>query len=189
MTIETLDHPALVPELLPAGSRVWVRQASDPGQRDQAMRLRALVFCEEQQIFTGSDRDAVDEHARLLVAGVQHDDGTPGPVLGTVRIHQAEAGVWWGSRLAVRREVRRQGVLGVSLIRLAVCSAHGLGCDRFLAHVQAQNVALFLRLHWRALESCPLHGRPHRLMTADLQAYPPCADPLRGFTVRAGDLP
>jgi hypothetical protein len=29
---------------------------------------------------------------------------------------------------------------------------------------------------WEPLRELTLHGRPHLLMQADLQAYPPCAD-------------
>ena len=41
-----------------------------------------------------------------------------------------------------------------------------------MAHVQEQNVALFQRLHWRDLGELCLHGRAHRLMQAELCAYP-----------------
>ena len=102
-------------------------------------------------------------------------------VVGTVRIHEAEAGLWWGSRLAVAQDCRGVGALGAGLVRLAVASAHARGCRRFLAHVQAQNALLFTRLHWRTLEQRELHGRPHHLMEADLDFYPPFAAPETGF--------
>ena len=102
-------------------------------------------------------------------------------MVGTVRIHEAEPGVWWGSRLAVAADYRRIGALGSALIRLAVCSAHARGCRRFYAHVQSQNALLFRRLHWRTLEETELRGRPHHFMQADLAYYPPIADPEIGF--------
>ncbi len=36
--------------------------------------------------------------------------------------------MWWGSRLAVDSDFRRIGAIGATLIRLAVCSAHAMGC-------------------------------------------------------------
>ncbi len=102
-------------------------------------------------------------------------------VVGTVRIHEAEPGVWWGSRLAVAADYRKIGALGTSLIRLAVSSAHARGCRRFLAHVQSQNALLFRRLRWATLAEVTIHGRPHHFMQADLAYYPPIADAEIGF--------
>ena len=83
----------------------------------------------------------------------------------------------------MRRDWRQHVKLGSSLIRLAVCSAHARGCTEFLAHVQAQNVPLFERLQWTALDHMRLHGREHALMRADLAAYPPCHAPYTGFVL------
>jgi putative N-acetyltransferase (TIGR04045 family) len=80
---------------------------------------------------------------------------------------------------------RSQGHLGATLIRLAVSRAHALGCKIFLAQVQMQNVPLFEKLGWTALEETAVHGRPHARMRADLGRYPPCHDPLSGFVTRA----
>ena len=107
-------------------------------------------------------------------------------MLGTVRIHRAAPGLWWGSRLAVQRPWRAHRRLGSTLIRLAVSSAHALGCTEFLAHVQAQNVPLFERLHWTTLDRQTIHGRPHALMRADLAEYPPCRTPYAGFVLAQG---
>ena len=98
-------------------------------------RCDSKVFCDEQGIFSQDhDRDAVDGEAIHLVAlstmAVLVDE-----VVGTVRIHQREPGVWYGSRLAVDRRYRRVGALGAALVKLAVSSANSLGCHRFYAHV------------------------------------------------------
>lgn len=148
-----------------------VKVASSAEERAGAASLRRRIFCDEQGIFTGDDRDAVDASAIPIVA-LALLPGAGGPVVGTVRIHEAEPGVWWGSRLGVDREHRKTGSIGSSLIRLAVSTAHARGCHRFLAHVQSRNTPLFLRLHWHALAEVPLHGLPHHLMEADLAWYP-----------------
>jgi putative N-acetyltransferase (TIGR04045 family) len=154
--------------------------AATDWQRRQAHALRRAVFCIEQGLFLGDDRDAIDDQAQLLVAQACVA-GLPDEVVGTVRIHELAPGHWWGSRLAVHPSFRHLGRIGATLIRLAVCSAHAQGARRFGAQVQAQNVPLFRKLHWQALGPELLHGRPHERMEADLAHYPPCRDPWAGF--------
>lgn len=161
-----------------------VREAMQDWERNEAHALRRAVFCIEQGIFVGDDRDAIDERSQLLVA-MSCVGGMPDQVVGTVRIHQPEPGRWWGSRLAVHAAFRSQGHLGATLIRLAVSLAHAQGCHTFLAHVQSQNVPLFHKLRWRTLGELPIHGRPHARMQADLAAYPACHDAASGFVSRA----
>ncbi|WP_234731555.1 MSMEG_0567/Sll0786 family nitrogen starvation N-acetyltransferase [Acidocella facilis] len=165
-------------------SEYQVKAATEGWEFRAAARLRRQVFCAEQGIFQQHDRDALDDVALPLVA-VSLLGVAAGEVAGTVRIHEAEPGLWWGSRLAVAPEFRRAGALGAALIRLAVGSAHGRGAKRFLAHVQAQNVKMFQRLHWHTLEEMELHGRNHALMQADLAAYPAIRDPALGFRALA----
>jgi putative N-acetyltransferase (TIGR04045 family) len=161
-----------------------VKFATETWERNGAARLRCQVFCEEQKIFRDDDRDGIDATAVPIVAiaslGVAFDD-----VVGTVRIHEEEPGLWWGSRLAVAPAYRRMGAIGTSLIKLAVSSAHARGCRRFLAHVQSQNALMFQRLHWTTLACIDLHGRPHHMMEADLNFYPPIRNPAQGFRVLA----
>jgi putative N-acetyltransferase (TIGR04045 family) len=166
------------PVFLPAEYRV--KFATEAWERREAAALRRQVFCGEQGIFAGDDRDDIDAIAIPLVV-ISSLGVAPHDVVGTVRIHEADRGVWWGSRLAVAADYRRIGALGSSLIRLAVCSAHARGCRRFYAHVQSQNALLFRRLHWRTLGEIELRGRPHHFMQADLAHYPPIADPEVGF--------
>jgi putative N-acetyltransferase (TIGR04045 family) len=166
-----------------------VREAAQQWERDEAMALRRAVFCIEQGIFARDDRDAIDDHARLLVA-MSCNGGMPEQVVGTVRIHRGETegdgeGEWWGSRLAVHPAFRSQGHLGATLIRLAVSRANALGCETFLAQVQMQNVPLFRKLGWQLREETTVHGRLPARMQADLGRYPPCHDPVSGFVTRA----
>lgn len=154
---------------------VRVKIATTERQREAARRLRRDVFCREQGIFEQSDLDALDKTAMSLVAVCSGADQAD-EVIGTVRIHLAQPGVWHGSRLAVAPHARNTASVGSGLIRLAVGIAHAHGCHTFLAHVQSQNVALFTRLYWRSLAEVLLHGRPHHLMQADLEHYPPVFD-------------
>jgi putative N-acetyltransferase (TIGR04045 family) len=178
-----LDELALGPALYtPAEYRI--KWTTLPWEADEAYKLRRAVFCIEQGIFIGDDRDEIDEHAQQLVA-VSCVAGMPEQVVGTVRIHQEEPGLWFGSRLAVHPAFRRHGKIGATLIRLAVTSAHALGCRTFLAHVQSQNVPLFRALHWDALSQETLLGRSHHLMQAQLEHYPPCTTPRSGFVTQS----
>jgi putative N-acetyltransferase (TIGR04045 family) len=164
-----------------------IQWADGAWMQAEARALRRQVFCAEQGLFGDDDHDAVDDlpSTRSLVA-LACWGGQPDAVLGTVRIHEAAPGLWWGSRLAVRRDWRRHAQLGTGLIRLAVGSAHALGCSEFLAHVQAQNVALFERLRWQVLDRMQVHDRPHALMRAGLAAYPPCHRPYTGYVLATG---
>ena len=49
-------------------SEFLVKFATEPWEKRGAAALRRLVFCEEQGIFTGDDRDPIDETAITLVA-------------------------------------------------------------------------------------------------------------------------
>lgn len=163
-----------------AASEFQVKFATCRWEREQAHALRRSVFCDEQGIFADDDQDEIDDRAIPIVAlsmlGIIAD-----AVVGTVRIHEDEPGIWWGSRLAVARDFRKIGALGATLIRLAVSSAHAMGCERFLANVQSQNGPLFSRLHWHSQGEFEIHGRPHLRMIADLDYYPPCLSPEIGF--------
>jgi putative N-acetyltransferase (TIGR04045 family) len=168
-------------DFLPCEFRV--KWADCRWEQERAAALRCAVFCGEQGLFGADDRDAIDDHAQVLVAlsciGGVHDE-----VVGTVRIHQERPREWWGSRLAVAAAFRSFGRIGATLIRLAVASANTLGCDAFFAHVQRQNVPLFERLHWASIRELELHGLSHHLMRADLGRYPPCSTPYAGFVTR-----
>jgi putative N-acetyltransferase (TIGR04045 family) len=166
------------PQFLPSEYRV--KFATDQWEFRDAAALRRQVFCEEQGIFAGDDRDTIDDIAIPIVA-ISSFAVVTQEVVGTVRIHEPEPGIWWGSRLAVAPDYRRISALGTSLIRLAVSSAHARGCQRFYAHVQSQNAPLFHRLNWHTIEEIAVHGRPHHYMQADLRAYPPIADAESGL--------
>lgn len=158
--------------------------AVEPWMQAGAKALRHRVFVQEQGVFANHDGDAIDDVALPLVAIAEGATGGP-LVAGTVRIHEAAPGIWWGSRLAVSEEWRRVGKLGSELIRLAVGTARARGATEFHAHVQRQNVVLFRRLHWAETAGLDLHGRAHAHMLADLGRYPLIRDPECGWRISA----
>jgi putative N-acetyltransferase (TIGR04045 family) len=160
-----------------------VKWATLEWEKKQAYDLRQRVFCHEQDIFSDTDLDEIDAHAQVLVAIANHG-GWHERVVGTVRIHEEEINLWVGSRLAVEYEFRHQVGLGSELIRLAVSSAHAMGCKLFLAQVQKQNEKLFQRLNWESCHELMVRKKPHVMMKADLNAYPPCYQPNSGFVLK-----
>ena len=138
--------------------------------------LRQQIFCQEQGLFDGHDRDDLDDLAYAIVA---IDDQAPAHqnIVGVVRIYEERARHWYGGRLGVHPDYRRGGRIGKGLIYKAVTTANGWGCDQFLATVQLQNVRFFQRLHWDSRQEIQLWGLPHHLMEADLAHYPPSGEP------------
>ena len=139
--------------------------------------LRQQIFCEEQGLFQGHDRDSIDNTSYPIVA-IAHTPDQPDQVVGVVRIYEETPRLWYGGRLGVHPDFRRVGRIGKGLIQKAVTTANTWGCDRFLATVQLQNVRFFTRLHWNSLEEIEVMSRPHHLMEADLEHYP-ATDQLR----------
>ena len=165
--------------------------ARSPEELDGYWGLRRAIFCGEQGLFAGSDRDEADERAIPIVCATLLA-GMEDAVVGVVRIDERAPGLWHGSRLGVAAEFRRLrrpsaslaarnrqppfhglGALGAGLIFKAVSTAHALGCREFLATVQHQNARFFQRLHWEPLAELELHGLPHVRMRADLGFYRP----------------
>ena len=127
----------------------------------EAYRIRHEIFVTEQKLFGESDRDAWDDRAIHIVA-LLHDQ-----VIGTVRVCEERSGIWYGSRLAVRKPFR--GRVGALLVNTAVETVKGKSAKRFLAYVQPPAVSFFRRLHWRPVGlPADYHGRPHQLMEAPI---------------------
>lgn len=150
---------------------VVFRVAADLWELRAYHRLRKRVFCDEQRLFAGDDRDAVDGCATALVAG-SRVAGVVDDIVGGVRIWEAAAGAWWGGRLVVHPDHRGTAGIATGLVRLAVATACHRGARSFHATVQVQNAPLFVRLGWRVVEA-PIErcGAPHALMAADLAPF------------------
>ncbi len=131
-------------------------------------QLRQEIFCKEQEIFATSDRDEYDDIAYPIIA-INNEN----KVVGVVRIYEIKPKLWYGGRLGVHKDYRRGWKIGKGLINKAVTTANTWGCDCFLATVQLPNVRFFQRLHWNSIEEIAICDRPHHLMEADLEFYPP----------------
>ena len=165
--------------------------ATEEWEKKQYWALRKQVFVKEQGIFKDHDKDLVDENCIHIIAKAECM-GMGDQIVGVVRIHQPEKGIWYGSRLAVCKDYRTLSrfsaynlfvdenanklftiSVGAALIYKAVSTANYLGCDRFLAQVQPQNEKLFNRLHWESKSDIEVFGKRHVFMKADLDYYPP----------------
>jgi putative N-acetyltransferase (TIGR04045 family) len=146
--------------------------ATQPQELNAYFALRRTIFAQEQQLFEVDDIDQIDEIAYPIVAV------TPtAKVVGVVRIYEPEPGIWYGGRLGTHPDYRKGWAIGKGLIHKAVTTANSWGCQKFLATVQLQNVRFFQRLHWQSLEELTIRDRPHHLMAADLNFYPPGREP------------
>lgn len=134
--------------------------------------LRRAIFVEEQGLFAQDDVDDQDAIAYPIIA--VHTESNQ--VVGVVRIYEERPGLWYGGRLGVHQDYRRGWQIGKGLIHKAVTTANAWGCHQFLATVQLQNVRFFRRLHWISKNEILIRDRPHHLMEAELEHYPPVAD-------------
>ena len=150
--------------------------ATSPALANAYFDLRRQIFCEEQGLFEGSDRDEHDTHAYPIVA-LYHQPDTAPRVVGVVRIYEISPRVWYGGRLGTHPDFRRGWRIGKGLINKAVTTANTWGCDQFLATVQEQNVRFFQRLHWGSLEEIEIRGLAHHRMEAELAFYPATDQP------------
>ena len=155
----------------PPPAETFVYRLARDGERHGYFALRRAIFCREQGLFDGDDRDEHDDAAHPIVC--LHEGGR---VAGVVRIWETAPGDWWGGRLGVDAEFRAAAVVGRRLVQTAVGTARAWGAWRFRATVQRANVAFFRRLRWRTLEELDLLGQPHHLMQADLDWYAPTAE-------------
>jgi putative N-acetyltransferase (TIGR04045 family) len=144
--------------------------ATSGWERRDYHRLRRRLFCDEQGLFDGDDRDEIDDRAIPIVA-VACVVGMPDEVIGVVRIWEEAPGDWWGGRLGTRADYRRSAAVGQQLVHLAVSTACARGCKTFTANIQLQNVGFFERLHWTVIGEAVVCGAPHAVMRADLPYY------------------
>jgi putative N-acetyltransferase (TIGR04045 family) len=173
----------------PAPVRLVCRLARSPEERTAYFALRRAIFCAEQGLFGEDDRDDCDARAYPVICLAEggHSEATGsdaggsatgGPrVVGVVRLWEDAPGDWWGGRLGVDPAYRTEGSVGRRLVQTAVGTARAWGATRFRATVQRANVPFFRRLRWRSVEELVLFAQPHHLMQAELEAYPPTAEP------------
>lgn len=147
-----LSGPVLDLRVAEAGSRL----------ASSYLDLRREVFCTEQRLYDGDDRDDLDSvHTTVYLVAVGRD----GEVLGGVRVAphpMARDCEWWtGSRLAVSAGQRWSHRIGASLVRAACARVSSAGALRFDAIVQESTAGWFARLGWEAVGHTALAGSPH----------------------------
>jgi predicted GNAT family N-acyltransferase len=107
---------------------VEVRRALDRGELEQALALREQVFCVEQGVELGADRDGLDDYAIQLVAIEE------GRVIGTCRV-LVEDEIGRLGRMAVEARSRGRGV-GQAILASAERSAREAGARLMRLHAQ-----------------------------------------------------
>ncbi len=127
-------------QAIPAGTRApaadfEVREVSTRNELEAALKLRYEVFCVEQGVPRGDERDGRDHDALHLVALVH------GEVVATCRLVFVGTVVQF-SRLAVARSARRQGI-ATALLHLADAETLRRGANRIVLHAQTYARALY----------------------------------------------
>ncbi|MGH2732993.1 MAG: MSMEG_0567/Sll0786 family nitrogen starvation N-acetyltransferase [Actinomycetota bacterium] len=164
--ISPFSSPTEAGRAAEAGLPLACRIASGPEELALHFQIRHRIFVEEQDLFSGTDRDEHDDDS-----GTIHVLGLHGPVAGgAVRLYPVEEpSRWKGDRLAVLPEFRKLW-MGAELVRFAMRTAGERGGDLMVAHIQPQNVRFFRHLGWRRMgEPVEFHGRPHQMMAIPLQ--------------------
>jgi predicted GNAT family N-acyltransferase len=118
-----------------------VRRADGPDELAAALDLRYEVFCIEQGVPPREERDGRDDQGLHLVAIAD------GELVGTCRLVFAGSTVQF-SRLAVRADVRRQGV-ATALLSEADREARLGGANRLVLHAQTYALPLYEKAGYR----------------------------------------
>ena len=130
---------------------------------DKAFALRQTVFTDEQGFAPEDDHDAQDETA-LHVLGT--DDA--GAVCCTARLFSTEPNVWHAGRIAVRKDLRGQGV-GRQLMQELVRKARDLGGKTLELGAQYDKQGFYEAVGFTAYgELFQDAGYPHRMMKQEL---------------------
>ncbi len=119
----------------PTAAEFEIRRISTRAEMEAALALRYEVFCLEQGVPRGEERDGRDHDATHLIA-VQN-----GAVVATCRLVFVGTTVQF-SRLAVASSSRRQGI-ATAILRVADEQALAGGANRLVLHAQTYARSLY----------------------------------------------
>lgn len=135
----------------------------DTANMDKAFALRQTVFTDEQGFAPEDDHDEQDKTA-LHVLGM--DDA--GAVCCTARLFSTQPNVWHAGRIAVRKDLRGQGV-GRQLMQELVCKARALGGKTLELGAQIDKQGFYEAVGFAPYGGTFLDaGYPHRMMKREL---------------------
>ena len=135
----------------------------DTANMDKAFALRQTVFTDEQGFAPEDDHDEQDQTA-LHVLGF--DDA--GAVCCTARIFTTQPDIWHAGRIAVRKDLRGQGV-GRQLMQELACRARALGGKTLELGAQIDKQGFYEAVGFTPYGETFLDaGYPHRMMKREL---------------------
>ncbi|RMG57594.1 MAG: GNAT family N-acetyltransferase [Gammaproteobacteria bacterium] len=137
-----------------------VHAVRTPEERTAAMQLRWAILRAPLGLPPGSERDAEDETA-LLVVACRSD----GRVVGTGRLHPVDDGTGQIRYMAVAEDCRGQGV-GARLLAALEAAALEQGLKRIVLNARENVAGFYARFGYRQLAPGPLlYGKiPHLRM-------------------------
>lgn len=134
-----------------------IRRVRSEAELQAALALREEVFCGEQGVTLGGDRDGRDREAIQLIAV------RDGDVVGTCRVLVEDGTAKFG-RLAVRRDARGRGI-GRELLRAAEREARAAGARRMGLAAQRHAMRLYAEAGFSPYGAVyEDEGIPHRNM-------------------------
>ena len=90
--------------------KITVNNIENPSDKNNAFKIRDLVFCKEQKVSKKIEFDGLDEICDHYLAKINE---LP---IGTARIREEKKGTFKIERMAVLREYRKKGV-GKAIIK------------------------------------------------------------------------
>ena len=126
---------------------VHVRRATTPDELAACLRIRRVVFIEEQGVSEADELDTLDEVCRHFLA-TPTATSPPADALGTARLLFLDADSAKAQRVAVLAEQRGKGV-GAALMFALEGEAARAGCTSMVLASQASAVSFYQRLGYQ----------------------------------------
>ncbi len=144
--------------------RLVCRPAASPGELRTYYAIRKQTFVDEQGLFSGTDREPIDEDPRTLHVVAVCEPASE--IVGVVRCYPGEDDVWFGGRLAVVDAYRASRLLvGKALVRTAEELVSQRGVRVFLGYIQLPTVRFFEHIGWVKVGApVTFAGKPHQPM-------------------------
>ncbi|OGQ20764.1 MAG: hypothetical protein A2138_07670 [Deltaproteobacteria bacterium RBG_16_71_12] len=124
-----------------------VRRATTPDELAACLRIRRVVFIEEQGVSEADELDTLDEVCRHFLA-TPTATSPPADALGTARLLFLDADSAKAQRVAVLAEQRGKGV-GAALMFALEGEAARAGCTSMVLASQASAVSFYQRLGYQ----------------------------------------
>jgi predicted GNAT family N-acyltransferase len=128
-----------------------IRHASwdDPRDRQVLVRIRRIVYIEEQQVLEREEFEGLDPACPHFIAEVQPNETGPPEAVGVARLRYLDDGTPKAERFAVLPEHRGQGI-GRALVRVVEDEARRRGAREIVLAAQIRAESFYAQLGYEA---------------------------------------